>query len=274
MKAMVRVPIGQLYAQNQIATQVLYGFSGDARHHTSEVIVIQCSFTESQQFEACIAAEECVFDDEVPPLTEKVVVVARKPSTYLHTEPSYNCLTIQPAFLGTVFSWSDQAVKRPYGNFFEVYITSSKKAWIPQEDVFLRSSADPFPKPNDAREIVEFVETHLLGDHYQWGGVTCVGWDCSGLTNTVARVFGVTIPRSSIIQWRAPCGVCSVNSTELLQIGDFLYFKGPTWNHCGIYDGQGGLIHAEGVKEVKVCRWKLTDPRLQDLQFLGAKRLW
>ena len=45
------------------------------------------------------------------------------------------------------------------------------------------------------------VLENLMGIPYKWGGKTSLGFDCSGLVQSVLEVYGFKVPRDSKDQW-------------------------------------------------------------------------
>lgn len=91
----------------------------------------------------------------------------------------------------------------------------------------------------------QVVETAMkyLGNPYVYGGTSLTnGTDCSGFTQGVMKIHGVTIPRTSGEQSK----VGTLITKENLQKGDLLFFGSSANNisHCGIYIGDGKMIHA------------------------------
>lgn len=89
------------------------------------------------------------------------------------------------------------------------------------------------------------VETAMkyLGNPYVYGGTSLTnGTDCSGFTQGVMKIHGVTIPRTASDQSK----VGTLITKENLQKGDLLFFGSSTStiSHCGIYIGDGKMIHA------------------------------
>lgn len=82
-----------------------------------------------------------------------------------------------------------------------------------------------------------------LGNPYVYGGTSLTnGTDCSGFTQSVMKIHGVTIPRTSIDQSKVGALIAKAN----LQKGDLLFFgsSASAISHCGIYIGDGKMIHA------------------------------
>ena len=77
-----------------------------------------------------------------------------------------------------------------------------------------------------------------------WGGKSPFGIDCSGLTQTVYRIFDYNLPRDASDQFE--------HGTEIqfdhIEAGDLAFFENKTGKitHVGILDGIGKIIHASG----------------------------
>jgi cell wall-associated NlpC family hydrolase len=93
------------------------------------------------------------------------------------------------------------------------------------------------------KSLVATAESYL-GIPYRWGGTSAnTGFDCSGLTQAVYRLNGLSIPRSSRDQHAQGKPV----RKEKLRGGDLLFFatgKGSGVSHVGMYIGNGVFIHA------------------------------
>ncbi len=85
-------------------------------------------------------------------------------------------------------------------------------------------------------EAIAETALMFLDAPYQWGGVTVVGLDCSGLVQTVHRRFGMLLPRNADQQETAGREV-SLRSAEP---GDLLCYG----DHVAIFLGGGEVVHA------------------------------
>ncbi|GGP89332.1 C40 family peptidase [Streptomyces melanogenes] len=107
-------------------------------------------------------------------------------------------------------------------------------AWSPFSGVL--AGADETPGRTEI-EAVRFALSQL-GSPYVWGATGPSSYDCSGLTSRAWSASGVTIPRTSQMQW---AGLPRVGGR--LRPGDLvIYF--PDATHVGMYVGQGMVIHA------------------------------
>ncbi|WP_005035721.1 C40 family peptidase [Holophaga foetida] len=117
-------------------------------------------------------------------------------------------------------------------------------------------------------ELVRTAENYL-GLPYLWGGSSAeTGFDCSGLTMSVYRLNGLSLPRSSRDQFQGGSAV----GREELQKGDLLFFAtggSGRVNHVGLYIGDGKFIHAPRSGQ-NIRRDSLENPVLSK-QFLGAR---
>ncbi|MDR0453370.1 MAG: C40 family peptidase [Deferribacteraceae bacterium] len=106
-------------------------------------------------------------------------------------------------------------------------------------------------------ELVKSAEKYI-DVPYKWGGTGQKGIDCSGLTQAVYNLNGLSIPRSSGEQFTKGSPV----DKKDLQKGDMVFFAtrgGKRVSHVGIYIGDGNFIHAPS-KGKKVCVEKLSAP--------------
>jgi cell wall-associated NlpC family hydrolase len=97
------------------------------------------------------------------------------------------------------------------------------------------SSNDSFPD-----SALKFINSP-----YIWGGRIPSGIDCSGLTQLVYKIHGISIPRDSWQQAEAGKNIDFIDETEP---GDLVFFdndKGMI-SHVGMIFSKGLVIHASG----------------------------
>lgn len=93
--------------------------------------------------------------------------------------------------------------------------------------------------PRSGLGVVAQAE-RFLGLPYLWGGTSSFGYDCSGLTYSVYRMFGITLPRDAGDQ----AGHGTAVQVQDLEPGDLVFFAfdGKAVDHVGIYAGHGMMV--------------------------------
>ena len=88
----------------------------------------------------------------------------------------------------------------------------------------------------------------FLNAPYQWGGRTVSGVDCSGLSQIVAKLDGITIPRDASQQVKSGIAVDWGMRCE----NDLAFFenKNGAITHVGILTSKDSIIHASGYVRV------------------------
>jgi hypothetical protein len=104
---------------------------------------------------------------------------------------------------------------------------------------FQYSALPPVPK-----EITTTAKK-FLNSPYLWGGKTCFGLDCSGFTQVLYKIYGISIPRDSSQQVHSGESVSLIS--ESLP-GDLAFFDDEEGNitHVGMLLSQEQIIHASG----------------------------
>lgn len=108
------------------------------------------------------------------------------------------------------------------------------------------------------------------GTRYRFGGTSRNGIDCSGLTMSVCRRWGLLLPRTSTAQFHRGTPVHCPD----LKPGDLVFFKGTYKrgiSHVGIYIGEGRFIHAAGRGKGVIVS-SLNEPYYRR-HLAGARRL-
>jgi len=85
----------------------------------------------------------------------------------------------------------------------------------------------------------------LINVPYKWGGKTSLGFDCSGLIQSVLKCIGISIPRDSMEQYNYFKN--DKISMDDAKIGDLHFFgKKNKVSHVGFSIGKRGIIHSQG----------------------------
>lgn len=98
------------------------------------------------------------------------------------------------------------------------------------------------------KSIIENAMT-FINAPYLWGGKSPFGIDCSGLTQTVFKVSGISLARDASLQ--AKQGE-TVNFITDAKVGDLAFFDNNdgTIIHVGILLGDNKILHASGKVRV------------------------
>jgi cell wall-associated NlpC family hydrolase len=179
----------------------------------------------------------------------------------------------------TYFRDSDKLYKVRFGNFTSRDAAQRRAESLRSKGVLeafylVAPESLPGSKIGDAKaetgirkSLVATAESYR-GNPYTWGGTPASsGFDCSGLTQAVYRLNGLSIPRSSKEQHAKGKTI----RKEKLRGGDLVFFasgRGGSVNHVGMYIGNGIFIHAP--KPGTVIRKEAMSNPVLSKQYVGS----
>jgi len=108
------------------------------------------------------------------------------------------------------------------------------------------SMASDFRYPVELESRIE----EFLGVPYLWGGDTKEGMDCSAFVKHVYIIYGIDLPRTSILQSKLGIEI----PKHALLPGDLVFFgdtDGDSVTHVGIYMGGNKLANATTSQGIK-----------------------
>jgi hypothetical protein len=129
------------------------------------------------------------------------------------------------------------------------------------------AAVDKLLAGDSLRDSIVKSARSYVGVPYAWGGNSRRGIDCSGLTQAVYNLNGLSIPRTSGEQYNQG----GVVSKENLRPGDLVFFatSGGRVSHVGVYAGNNSFVHAPS-KGKTVTVTSLSDPYFSKV-YVGAR---
>jgi gamma-D-glutamyl-L-lysine dipeptidyl-peptidase len=99
------------------------------------------------------------------------------------------------------------------------------------------------------KDSIANIARSFLNSPYLWGGRTHFGIDCSGFTQVVYKLLGISLRRDASLQ--AEDGTL-VDTVLKAKLGDLAFFNNEQGRitHVGIILGGGQIIHASGKVKI------------------------
>lgn len=140
--------------------------------------------------------------------------------------------------------------------------------WLSGDAATVYESEDAIPAPSGADLVAD--AKMFLGLPYLWAGTAGFGFDCSGLTHSLHKAHGVTIPRDSGPQKDAGTPVAA----EEMRAGDLLFYGTDRIHHVGMHIGDGHMIDARTNTDKVEQRIEIVavDEHPYAFEFAGAVR--
>ncbi|MBI65424.1 MAG: hypothetical protein CMG64_03945 [Candidatus Marinimicrobia bacterium] len=116
-------------------------------------------------------------------------------------------------------------------------------------------------------KMIEYGKS-LVGTPYLWGGKTKLGFDCSGLIQTLFKMIGLKFPRDCSEQIKYS-NMEQIN-LEDSDVGDLIFFseKNNISHVCVFIDNTGSFLHCSGEVKINSIINKKSDLYSSKLKFL------
>jgi cell wall-associated NlpC family hydrolase len=151
----------------------------------------------------------------------------------LRAEPSDDAAQVTQALRGEPLR-----VLEERGDWVRVETAYAYPGWARRED--LAGEPDPDWLRPVAGDPVEHART-LFGTHYEWGGMTSAGIDCSGLVHMAFRACGRLVPRDADQQEEEGERLSETD----LRPGDLVTYGPPEGaDHIAFWVGGGRILHS------------------------------
>lgn len=177
---------------------------------------------------------------------------------YVVDAPKKNALHISDLVMDNLFEMISDANK-----YLQIRLPDGRTGFVNKSDCI--SYREWTERKPDVGNIIS-VSKQMLGVPYVWGGTTCKGVDCSGMTKTAFFSEGIILARDASQQARYGQHL-DINDLQSLEPGDLLFFGRSVQRitHVGLYLGNDRYINSAGL----VC-YNIINPKSS--QFSASDR--
>jgi cell wall-associated NlpC family hydrolase len=143
---------------------------------------------------------------------------------------------------------------------------SHEHASASRQDAIRRFASGIISRTSSLAKSLTRVAMRFIGTPYVFGGTSPSGFDCSGYTQHVFAMLGISLPRTADAQYYA-----GRPTRGGIEVGDLVFFQTylPGPSHVGIYIGGGRFISSSGhgvrISALSDSYWAA--------RYIGAKRV-
>jgi len=143
---------------------------------------------------------------------------------------------------------------------------SHEHASASRQDAIRRFASGIISRTSSLAKSLTRVAMRFIGTPYVFGGTSPSGFDCSGYTQHVFAMLGISLPRTADAQYYA-----GHPTRGGIEVGDLVFFQTylPGPSHVGIYIGGGRFISSSGhgvrISALSDSYWAA--------RYIGAKRV-
>jgi cell wall-associated NlpC family hydrolase len=186
------------------------------------------------------------------------------------TQPAQNAFTISARVRAELTSLEAEADSPSPDADLQMWgaapAASHGRATPSRQDAIRRFASGIISRTSSLATSLTRVAMRFIGTPYVFGGTSPSGFDCSGYTQHVFAMLGISLPRTADAQYYA-----GHPTRGGIEVGDLVFFQTylPGPSHVGIYIGGGRFISSSGhgvrISALSDSYWAA--------RYIGAKRV-